>query len=103
MSDASVAFIAALGSVMAAAVSAYGLVKASRAEKNTRPISNGFAGTVKASLSHLEAHLDDVHKDIREVRQAVTDHLQTHVEAVVVVSETTAPVAVKRTRTKKSA
>jgi hypothetical protein len=103
MSDASVALIAALGSVLAAGVSAYGLVKASRAEKNTRPISNGFAGSVQGSLKHLTAHLEDVHKDVREVRQAMTDHLLSHTEASVVVSELTQPVVVKQTRARKQA
>jgi hypothetical protein len=103
MSDASVAIIAAFGSILAAGVSAYGLVKASRAEKNTRPISNGFAGSVQGSLKHLTAHLEDVHKDVREVRQAMTDHLISHTEATVVVAELTKPVAIKRTRTRKQA
>jgi len=103
MSDASVALIAALGSVLAAGVSAYGLVKASRAEKNTRPISNGFAGSVQGSLKHLTAHLEDVHKDVREVRQAMTDHLLSHSEATAVAQELTKPVAIKRTRTRKQA
>lgn len=59
-------------------IAAYAAIRAGRAEKNSRPVSNGFAGEVKASLKALEAHLDDVHKDIREVRGSITTHLQNH-------------------------
>lgn len=59
-------------------IAAYAAIRAGRAEKNSRPVSNGFAGEVKTSLKALEAHLDDVHKDIREVRGSITTHLQNH-------------------------
>jgi len=52
--------------IVTAAIAGFSAVKASRAEKNSRPVSNGFAGGVRASLKGLEAHLDDVHKDVRE-------------------------------------
>lgn len=68
----------AIASVISASIAAYASVKAKRAEQNTRPISNGFASGVKTSLKHLEAHLDDVHKDVREVRSAMMDHLKDH-------------------------
>lgn len=68
----------AIASVISASIAAYASIKAKRAEINTRPISNGFASSVKTSLKHLEAHLDDVHKDVREVRTAIVDHLQDH-------------------------
>lgn len=71
-------FIAIFVPIVTALISAMGLIKANRAEKNSRPVSNGFAGGVKTSLKHLEAHLDDVHKDVREVRSAVIDHLKDH-------------------------
>lgn len=64
--------------VVTAAIAGVSAVKAARAEKNSRPVSNGFAGGVKASLKGLEAHLDDVHKDVREIRQALLDHLKDH-------------------------
>jgi hypothetical protein len=70
--------IAIVVPILTAIISALGLIKANRAEKNSRPISNGFAGGVKTSLKHIEAHLEDVHKDIREVRGAVIDHLKDH-------------------------
>lgn len=75
MSEAVIAAIAGVTSALIAGISA---VKANRAEKNSRPVSNGFAGRVTASLGHIEAHLDDVHSDVREVRQALIDHIQNH-------------------------
>ena len=64
--------------VITALIAGCSAIKASRAEKNSRPVSNGFAGGVKASLKHLEAHLDDVHKDVREIRSSLLDHLKDH-------------------------
>jgi hypothetical protein len=69
------AFVVPIITALIAGVSA---VKASRAERNSRPTSNGFAGGVTRSLEALEAHLDDVHKDVREVRSAVITHLENH-------------------------
>jgi hypothetical protein len=59
-------------------IAAYAAIRASKAERNSRPVSNGFADSVKGSLAHLEAHLEDVHKDMREVRTALIDHMQNH-------------------------
>lgn len=70
--------IAVFVPIVTAAIAGFSAVKANRAEKNSRPVSNGFAGGVKASLKGLEAHLDDVHKDVRELRQAMLDHLNNH-------------------------
>jgi len=64
--------------IITALIAGYSAVKASRAEKNSRPTSNGFADGVQRSLKALEAHLEDVHKDVREVRQAVVTHLENH-------------------------
>ena len=64
--------------IITALIAGVSAVKASRAEKNSRPTSNGFAEGVKASLKALEAHLEDVHKDVREVRTAVVTHLENH-------------------------
>ena len=59
-------------------IAAYAAIRAGKAERNTRPVSNGFAGEVRASLKHLEAHLEDVHQDVRELRGSITSHLQNH-------------------------
>lgn len=59
-------------------IAGYAAIRAGRAERNSRPVSNGFADSVRTSLKHIEAHLDDVHKDVRELRGAVNTHLQNH-------------------------
>lgn len=59
-------------------IAGYAAVRAGKAERNSRPVSNGFADSVRTSLKHIEAHLDDVHKDVRELRGAVNTHLQNH-------------------------
>jgi hypothetical protein len=64
--------------IVTALIAGYSAVKAARAERNSRPVSNGFASGVKTSLRGLESHLDDVHKDVRELRQAILDHLANH-------------------------
>jgi len=64
--------------IVTALIAGYSAVKASRAEKNSRPTSNGFAEGVKGSLKALEAHLEDVHKDVREIRTTVIDHIADH-------------------------
>lgn len=64
--------------IITALIAGISAVKASRAERNSRPTSNGFASGVQRSLQALEAHLEDLHKDVREVRTAVIDHLQNH-------------------------
>lgn len=64
--------------IITALIAGVSAVKASRAEKNSRPVSNGFASSVQRSLKALEAHLDDVHKDVREVRTAMMNHLENH-------------------------
>jgi len=75
MNDAT---IAALAAIISAAISGYSGVKAKKAERNSRPVSNGFTYDVRTGLKHINAHLDDVHKDIRELRQALVEHLQNH-------------------------
>lgn len=59
-------------------IAGYSAVKASRAEKNSRPTSNGFADGVQRSLKALEDHLQDVHTDVREIRSTVIDHIKDH-------------------------
>jgi len=75
MNDATIAAVAAIASAI---IGGYSGIKAKKAESNSRPVSNGFADGMKTSLKHLDAHLDDVHKDIREIRQAFIDHLNGH-------------------------
>lgn len=64
--------------IIPSVIAGYAAIKSARAERNSRPVSNGFADGVKTSLKHIEAHLDDVHKDVRELRGAVNTHLQNH-------------------------
>lgn len=70
--------IAALASIVSASIAAYASVKAKRVERNTRPISNGFADGVKTSLKHIDAHLADLHQDVRELRKSHLQHLENH-------------------------
>jgi len=64
--------------ILTALIAGFSAVKASRAEKNSRPTSNGFAEGVTRSLGALTDHLEDLHKDVREVRTAVVTHLENH-------------------------
>ena len=54
-----------LATVLAASIAAVAAIKASRAEKNSRPVSNGFAKHVLDSLHRIEQRIDshvDNHK-----------------------------------------
>ena len=64
--------------IIPSVIAAYAAIRASKAERNSRPTANGFADGVKTSLKHIEGHLDDVHKDVRELRQALNSHFQNH-------------------------
>lgn len=64
--------------IIPSVIAAYAAIRASKAERNSRPVSNGFADTVKTSLRALEAHLEDLHKDVREVRSTMIDHMKDH-------------------------
>lgn len=64
--------------IIPSVIAAYAAIKSARAERNSRPVSNGFADTVKTSLRALESHLEDVHKDVREVRTSLFDHMRDH-------------------------
>jgi hypothetical protein len=44
--------------IAAAGISAVAAIYAARAEKNSRPVSNGFANHVMTSLDRIEANLD---------------------------------------------
>ena len=52
------------GLVIAAAISGYAAYMASKAEKNSRPVSNGFTNYVLT--------------DLREIRKSLLDHLISH-------------------------
>jgi hypothetical protein len=52
------------GLVIAAAISAYAAFMASKAEKNSRPVANGFTNYVLT--------------DLREIRKSLLDHLISH-------------------------
>lgn len=57
------AVLAALSSVVVASIAAYGAVKANKAEKNSRPVSNGFASGVNGKLDKVENLLIDHLRD----------------------------------------
>lgn len=48
----------AFATIAAASIAAFAAVKASRAEKNSRPVSNGFAKHVLDSLHRIESRID---------------------------------------------
>lgn len=50
---------AAIAGVIPAIISAVAVYFSSRAEKNSRPVSNGFASHVLASLDEIKAELKD--------------------------------------------
>lgn len=56
--------IAALGTIAAAVIAGIAAIFAAKAEKNSRPVSNGFASGVRDEL--------------KEIRQLLLDHLQDH-------------------------
>lgn len=55
--------VQAAGTVLAASIAGYAAVKASKAEKNSRPVSNGFAKSVTGSLARIEKRMDDHLRD----------------------------------------
>jgi hypothetical protein len=56
--------ITAIGLIAAATISAIAALFASKAEKNSRPVSNGFA--------------DGIRGDVREIRTLLIEHLKDH-------------------------
>ena len=62
------AALAGLGASIVAAVSA---MYAARAERNSRPVSNGFA-------DYVRNHLADIRDDHRELRALIIRHLEEH-------------------------
>lgn len=57
------ALLAASSSIIVAGIAAYGAIKANKAEKNSRPVSNGFASGVNGKLDKLENLLLDHLRD----------------------------------------
>ena len=56
--------IQAFGMIAVATISAVAAIFAAKSEKNSRPVSNGFA--------------DDMRRDIREIRAMLIKHLNDH-------------------------
>jgi len=56
--------ITAIGLIAATTVSSIAAVYAAKSEKNSRPVSNGFA--------------DGIRGDVREIRSLMIDHLKDH-------------------------
>lgn len=57
------ATIQAIGTIIAAGVAGFAAVKSAKAEKNSRPVSNGFAKTVTGSLERIEKRIDEHLRD----------------------------------------
>lgn len=64
--------------IIPSVIAGYAAIKSRMAEKNSRPVSNGFAWDVTSSLKNLHARLDVMNKDIRDIRERVIDHLEDH-------------------------
>lgn len=56
--------ITAIGLIAATTVSSIAAIYAAKSEKNSRPVSNGFADGIRA--------------DVREIRLLMIDHLKDH-------------------------
>jgi len=63
--------IAAIGAA-GAVLSAY---FARKAERNSRPVSNGFAAGVIERLDAIKEQHEQLHEDLREVRKTVIKHI----------------------------
>lgn len=59
-------------------IAGYAAVRAAKAERNSRPVSNGWTYEVKRSFDSLQARLDNLHKDLRDLRERVIDHIEDH-------------------------
>jgi hypothetical protein len=56
--------ITAVGLIAASTISGIAAIYAARSEKNTRPVSNGFAEGIRA--------------DVREIRTLMIEHIKDH-------------------------
>jgi len=59
-------------------IAAYAAIRASKAEKNSRPVSNGFAHHVTSGIDRIHARLDLMNKDMRDIRERLIDHIEDH-------------------------
>ncbi len=59
--------IAAIGLIAAATISSIAAIFAAKAERNSRPVSNGFA--------------EGIRSDVREIRSLLIEHLKDHPKA----------------------
>lgn len=60
--------ITVIGGIISASIAGVAAVFAAKAEKNSRPVSNGFA--------------KEVLEDLREIRKTVTEHLRDHSKGI---------------------
>ena len=56
-------------------IAAYAAIKASRAERNSRPVSNGFANHVRHALDKIQ---DEIAELRRESKEDWRDHYNNH-------------------------
>jgi len=56
--------ISAIGLISASTISAIAALYAAKSERNSRPVSNGFA--------------DGIRDDVREIRSLLIDHIKDH-------------------------
>lgn len=80
MNDIAISVIGGVASVTAAWISANALRATRQVSRQVKPVSNGFAADVQTKLAALDAHLADLHEDLREVRKTMTKHLASHGE-----------------------
>jgi hypothetical protein len=55
--------ITAIGLILATTVSSIAAIFAAKSEKNSRPVSNGFAAHVTGALDRIERRIDEHLKD----------------------------------------
>ena len=61
--------------IIPSVVAAYAAIKAAKAERNSRPVSNGFAPGVRDSLNKIQEELRDMR---REAKEDWRDHYNNH-------------------------
>lgn len=64
--------------IIPSVIAGYAAVKSRMAEKNSRPVSNGFAWNVESSLKNVHARLDNIQRDMRDDRERFIDHIDGH-------------------------
>jgi hypothetical protein len=61
--------------IIPSVIAAYAAIKASRAEKNTKPVSNGFTGEMRHSLGKIREEIAELR---RESKEDWRDHYNNH-------------------------